>query len=240
MAKARGKGKGKGKSEQTTFDGFPRQCVTFWRQLKKNNDKVWFDAHRDDYEQHVKAPAQAFVAAMGERLIAISRTVEFEPRVNKSLFRINRDIRFSKDKTPYKTHMGILFWDGGKRMACPGFYFQLDPARVLLAAGMHMFDKPMLQTYRDAVVHPKHGPALVRAIKKVEAAGHSVMGKHYKRIPKGYDPEHKNAELLLHNGMGAMTEHPIPDELYSAELIDWCFTRYKAMAPLHTWLLGVL
>jgi Conserved hypothetical protein (DUF2461) len=66
------------------------------------------------------------------------------------------------------------------------------------------------------------------------------MGKHYKRIPKGYDPEHKNAELLLHNGMGTMTEYTIPDELYSAELIDWCFARYKEMAPLHKWLLGVL
>lgn len=225
------------------FEGFAKQTVSFFSQLAKNNDKGWFDLHRDDYEQHVLAPAQAFVGVMGQQLGKISKGIVADPRVNKSLFRLNRDVRFSKDKRPYKTHLGIYFWEevgGRKRMECPGFYFHLEPGRLMLGVGMYIFPKDVLEAYRQAVVDPKQGPALVRAVKQVEGKGYSVAGEHYKRVPRGYDPEHKHADLLRHNGLAAMTEGKLPAELYSAKIVERCFSRFKEMAPLHRWLKGLL
>jgi len=106
------------------FNGFPRQYFTFFNQLKKNNTREWFEEHRGDYDEFVLDPAREFVIAMGEKLRKIAPAVNAIPKINQSLFKINRDVRFSKDKSPYKTNMGIWFWEGrGKRMESSGFYF---------------------------------------------------------------------------------------------------------------------
>lgn len=220
-----------------TFRGFSKETIHFFRSLKKNNDKLWFDAHKDDYEKYVQEPSREFVIAMGEKLSKIAPDIVADPRVNKSLFRIYRDTRFSNDKTPYKTHMGIWMWEGDlKRMENSGFYFQLDPPKIGLGAGQYMFPKDQLPVYRDSVVHPKHGPALVRAIAQVEKNGYDIGGLHYKKTPRGYDPEHKNAELLLYNGLYTWVEEKVPEEFFSPKLIDYLFAHYKKMLPLHKWL----
>lgn len=89
------------------FNGFPRQYFTFFNQLKKNNSKEWFEKHRSEYDDSVMHPAREFVIAMGNKLRKIAPEVNAIPKINKSLFKINRDVRFSKDKSPYKTYMGI-------------------------------------------------------------------------------------------------------------------------------------
>ena len=105
------------------FNGFPRQYFTFFNQLQKNNSKEWFEKHREDYNEFVMHPAREFVAAMGNKLRKIAPEVKAIPKINQSLFKINRDVRFSKDKSPYKTYMGIWLWEGDrKRMECSGFY----------------------------------------------------------------------------------------------------------------------
>ena len=85
------------------FEGFFKETIDFFKELKTNNDKLWFDLHRGPYEDYVLGTAKSFIIAMGERLKKLSPTINADPRTNKSLFRINRDTRFSKDKTPYKT-----------------------------------------------------------------------------------------------------------------------------------------
>jgi uncharacterized protein (TIGR02453 family) len=111
------------------FRGYPRELITFFDQLKRNNTKEWFTEHKKDYEAYVKQPSEGFVLAMGAKLKAISPGIHAIPKVNQSLFRLNRDTRFSKDKTPYKTNLGIWFWEGGrKRMECSGFYFHESDA----------------------------------------------------------------------------------------------------------------
>lgn len=220
--------------ESSGFKGFPKEAVSFFTGLAENNGKLWFDERKKDYERFVLAPARAFVEAMGPRLKKISPGVIADPRINQSLFRIYRDARFSKDKRPYKTHLGILFWEGGaKRMECPGFYFHLEPPDLMLAAGMYVFSRPLLEVYRNSVVHPKQGPALARAVKEVTARGYAVGGSHYKKVPHGFDPSHKNAALLLHDGLFAMTEERIPRELYSSDLLDYCERKWREMAPIH-------
>lgn len=227
------------------FMGFSKKTIKFYRDLEKNNKKEWFDANRSTFDQHVIQPAQDFVYAMGKRLKKLSRDINADPRTNGSgsIFRIYRDVRFSKDKTPYKTAMGILFWEGpGKKMDNPGFYFHLERSRLMLFAGMHTFSKAMLKQYRASVVHSKHGPGLTRAITKVFANGaYQLGGNHYKRVPSGFDPEHKNAELLKHNGLYAYFEiDKLPVELYAEEILEYCFERYRDMHPLYKWLQAMI
>lgn len=221
------------------FTGFSPKTLTFFRQLAKNNSKTWFDAHRDEYDSHVVAPARAFVVAMGEKLRAIAPGVNAEPKVNRSLFRINRDTRFSSDKSPYKTHLGIWMWEGPHdRMANSGFYFHLEPTGYSVGVGMYMFPKEMLDAYRHAVVHPVHGAALADAVRVLGKRGYGLGGEQFKRVPRGFDPEHGNADLLRYGGLWTGSETSAGDELFSAKLIDACFRDYKKMLPLHQWLLA--
>jgi uncharacterized protein (TIGR02453 family) len=174
---------------------------------------------------------------MGEKLASLSPHIIADPRTDKSIFRVHRDTRFSNDKRPYKTHLGIYFWEGpGKKMECSGYYFHLEPPDVFLGAGLYMLSRDQLSRYRDDVVHPKHGPALARAVAAVRKKGYDIGGLHYQRVPRGYDPEHKNAELLKHSGVFAMHETKIPPELYSSGIVDSCFKIFRAMSPVHEWM----
>lgn len=223
------------------FDGFSKELITFFKNLKKNNSKEWFDKHRSDYDNYVLEPAREFVVALGEKLRSIAPSVYAIPKVNHSLFRINRDTRFSKDKSPYKTNMGLWFWDGsGKRMECSGFYFHFEEKRLMLGVGFYMFPNPHLQKYRDAVVDKKLGPKLAKMVKGLTSKGYKVDGKHYKRVPRGYDDTHPNAEFLLYNGLHAMTECGIPDAFCSPAIVDFAFGHYRNMVPLHNWLKEVM
>jgi len=220
------------------FKGFPKECLTLYRELSKNNNTSWFQRHKRDFERYVTEPARYFVSDMGERLRFIAPRINADPRVNRSLFRISRDTRFSKDKTPYKTHLGIWFWEGtGPRMESSGYYFHIEPDSLMLGVGIYCFTRPQLDTFRQFVVHKKHGTELARALEKITAVkGYTIGGSHYKRTPRGFDPNHKNAALLLHNGLHAGAETGIPYEFFSEELLDWCFERYSHMSPLHNWL----
>lgn len=116
------------------FEGFPPETFVFLKGLAKNNTKAWFDEHRDDHEQFHLAPAKAFVEAIGPGLKKISKAINAEPQVNGSIFRINRDVRFSKDKRPYKTTLDLWFWEGEKRgWEAPGFYLRLKPDGFMAA-----------------------------------------------------------------------------------------------------------
>jgi uncharacterized protein (TIGR02453 family) len=221
---------------QTNFDGFPKAGVQFLRNLAKNNDKIWFNENKETFTKQLLQPAQAFVVDMGKKLEKIAPDIHADPRTDKSIFRVYRDTRFSADKSPYKTHLGIFFWEGDRpKMECPGFYFHLEPPNLLMGSGFYSFPKSILKTYRDSVVGKKSGPALIEVIKKVSKKG-KIGGKHYKQTPRGFDSDHLNAEYLLYNGLHVMNETKIPDEVYSRDLVDYCFNWYKDTAPLHRWL----
>jgi uncharacterized protein (TIGR02453 family) len=225
-------------AQADAFKGFSEKTVGFFRELAANNDREWFAARRSDYEEHVLKPAQAFVAAMGERLRRLSPGIKADPRPDGSLFRIYRDTRFSPDKSPYKTHLGIFFWEGKKpRMECSGYYFHLEPPRLMLGGGIYIFPRPLLERFRQAALDPEYGDGLAKAIKKLASRpGFSLDGKHYKRLPPGTDPTLPNAGLLLHNGLYGGWETDIPAEFYSPALIDYCWERFRPLAPLHRWL----
>jgi len=223
------------------FEGFPKELIAFFENLKQNNSKDWFEKNRKDYERFVMHPAREFVEEMGERLRDIAPAVHAIPKINKSLFKINRDVRFSKDKSPYKTYMGIWLWDGDrKRMECSGFYLHVENNMVMIGVGIKMFSKPLLDRYRRAVVDKNLGAELKKAVKKASDKGNVVNGKHYKKVPRGYDADHPNAEFLLYNGLTARIEEKIPKAFFSDAIIDYAYSHYRNMLPLHQWLKKVL
>jgi uncharacterized protein (TIGR02453 family) len=223
---------------QNVFNGFYKDTVQFLTRLKKHNEKEWFQSHRENYESYVLTPARAFVVDMGERLKQISPDILAVPKINKSLFRINRDTRFSADKSPYKTHIGIFFWEGVRpKMECSGFYFHLEPPHIMLGVGIYMFSKQDLFRFRKAAVDPESGERLSQTVKSISRLkDKEIGGRFYKRVPPGFDSSHSNSDLLLHNGLYAGKTVPIPEELYSVELINYCWKNFKVLAPLHLWL----
>jgi uncharacterized protein (TIGR02453 family) len=220
------------------FAGFPPEVVSFLSELGRNNNREWFNSHRDEYELVLLEPARDFVEAMGEEL---GPELNADPRVGGSIMRIARDTRFSRDKRPYKDHLDLWFWHGaGPSRERPGLWFRLTPAQLVLGAGMHRFDPGVLGRYRDAVVDPERGASLARAVAAVEKAGAEVGGRHYKRVPAGYDKEHERAGLLLHHGLYAGLELPVPRETHTPAFPAFCAARYRTMFPVLDWLVELL
>ena len=225
------------------FSGFSEDTFDFLTGIAAHNDRDWFDAHRKHYKAHFVGAAQSFVVAMGERLQAMHPGILAEPKVNGSIFRLNRDTRFSKDKTPYKTHMDIMFHIGaGRSRDNPGFFFRMYPHSLHLGAGMHGFDpKKVLPAFREAVTGPK-GAALETLLSDIaKLSDYEIGGAHYKRVPRGLDPEHPRAELLKHNALwAASTFEPLPKSASSAAFVDFCADHFEALLPLLLWVSDVV
>jgi uncharacterized protein (TIGR02453 family) len=220
------------------FSGFPKGTFTFLRGLSRDNSKVWFDAHRKEYELYYMEPARQFVAALGPRLMEIEPGVRYEPKVNKSIFRINRDIRFSKDKTPYKDHIDLWFWLGDhKGWDTGGFFIRITPRDLILGAGIHYFEKERLRAFRNSILDSGKGYALAAILKSLEKQkGYQIGGARRKTIPKGFDPSHERSSMLLYEGLTVMFETRHPAQIASKDFIRYCYTHFKRMAPLNAWL----
>jgi len=222
----------------TGFNGFPKELPGFLSQLEKNNTVEWFSAHRQDYETLVKHPSEEFVVAMGEALRTFCPSINAVPKVNKSLFRINRDIRFSNDKSPYKTNLGILFWEGsGKRMESSGFYFHLEGDLMMVGCGLYVFPKPVMQKFRETLMDKKKSRELQKIIEALVADGFGLGTKYYKKIPKEFSPSSDfEKEYLLYSGLSSHMEFPIPDVLFSPKIVEFTGRHFERMNPLHRWI----
>lgn len=222
----------------SAFHGFSRETIQFLYDLRNNNNKLWFEENRHIFDEIIMPEAKHFVVAMGDRLLTLAPNIVAIPKTDKSIFRIYRDTRFSGDKRPYKTHLGIFFWEGpNKKLENTGFYFHLEPERLFLGVGLYIFPKHLLEYYRDSVVDDKYGATLVKAIQTIQKNPSYRLGwKKYKRIPSGYDPQHPNADLLLYGGMGFEYQQSLPEETFSEKIVDFCFKIFKDMTPIHTWL----
>ena len=220
------------------FGGFPKETFAFLSGIAAHNDKIWFDAHRDLYEAGYDAPARAFVEALGPKLRAISSDVKFEPKVNGSLQRVNRDIRFSKDKRPYKESLNLWFWHGdNKGWGAPGFWFSVSAKEVHLGVGMYGLDKAQLDSFRQSVIHPRSGKALLAAVAKVERAGdYEIGGKTRKLMPRGFEADPDRAHFLLYEGLYASAKLPA-ETAATSDFASVAATHFKKMWPIGKWLL---
>ena len=223
------------------FQGFPSDALRFFELLAENNNKAWFEEHRDAYIEVIQRPAVEFVLAVGVRLKEFVPGVQVDTSVNGSgvLLRMNRDTRFSKDKSPYKTNISGIFREGaGKKMETPGFGFQISAEDMRVMAGMFGFDKTTLDAYRQAVDTDASGKALVKAADQVRKNGKYIInGQEYKKVPRGYDAEHPRAELLKYSGLWASPPGGIPLSLVTTpDLVDATVTHFKNMLPIEQWL----
>jgi uncharacterized protein (TIGR02453 family) len=225
------------------FAGFPREGLEFLAGLAADNTKDYFDAHRATYESALLQPAKDFVVALGEELRRrVSPGLRAEPRVNGSILRINRDIRFSTDKRPYKDHLDLWFWAGdGPSRERPGLFMRLRPTTVALGAGMHRFEAPVLAAYRAAVGDERSGRELEEAIAAATALrGVMLGGEAYKRVPRGFATDHPRAALLRHGALYVSGEWNLPRSVSGPAFVGWAAERLERLAPVERWLTATL
>ena len=216
---------------------FPKRTAAYLNKLSKNNNRNWFEANRDLYNSDFLEPCIQFVVEMGDRLLDLDPDIVAIPKIDKSIFRLHRDVRFSKDKTPYKTNAGLYFWNGKlKKMDASGFYFHLEPKLFGVGLGIYMFPPHLLKKYRNVVSDPSSVKELHKIVRSLEKKGYSVGAKKYKKTPKGYDPNTLYPGYLLYDGIYAWYEGSDLKEISNGKAVNRIFKIFKDMLPLHKWL----
>ncbi len=215
---------------------FSEQTFEFLRQLAQHNNREWFQAHKSDYECHVREPARAFIRAMQPELARIApHFIADDRKQGGSLIRIYRDIRFAGNKQPYKTHIGIHFrHEQGRNIHAPGFYLHIEPQKVFAGAGIWHPDSPTLQRIRHAIdTHPQQWR---RVIADADFARlFHFSGDSLQRAPRGYPADHPLIRDLKRKDFIALT--PLAPELMSdRELPAFIGSCFATATPLVAWL----
>ena len=221
----------------TVLKDFPKKTATFLSKLSRNNKREWFEANRKLYNSDFLEPAIEFIVEMGDKLIDIDQEILAIPKIDKSIFRLHRDVRFSKNKQPYKTNAGLYFWNGkAKKMDSSGFYFHLEAKSFGAGVGIYNFPQHILKKYRDVVSNPGKAKELHSILQGLKKKGYSVFGENYKKFPKGYNGDFPHSEYLLYNGIHGWYEGKNHKELEGGKSVGRIFKIFKDMQPLHKWL----
>jgi uncharacterized protein (TIGR02453 family) len=215
---------------------FTNDTFAFLKALEAHSSKQWFDDHRAEYEAHWKEPALAFIDAIAPEIA--ERGLKAEARVNGSLRRINRDVRFSKDKSPYNARLHLIFWTGMHPNKSPGMHFVLTPSGIGYGAGQFGMEPKTLAVFRDRVVEKADGDALIAALEKAQKVGCEMGKPDLVRLPKGYDAEGRRADLLRYKAIVARTHEREADagKIIGEGATDWALKMTDALMPLLRWL----
>lgn len=235
-----------GEGGEDTVEHFGAEALAFFRGLAKHNAKPWFEAHREDYERHVKEPMADLVQEMDLRFGRFAPEFVGDPK--RSVFRLYRDIRFSRDKSPYKTHAACWFFHGGGSSKVgreahgggAGFYFHLQPGASFVGGGCWMPPRPALLKFRAAIADDPPGferivlnPALRRRFGDLSDEG------ALKRVPRGYAEDHPAARWLRHQSFTVGRE--LTDaQVTGSRLTLLLESDYATMLPLVRWLNSTL
>jgi uncharacterized protein (TIGR02453 family) len=199
------------------FTGLPTAALDFYDDLEADNSKSFWTAHKTVYEESVRAPMEALVA-------------ELAPEFGEGkLFRPYRDVRFAKDKTPYKTHQGAWFESSS-------VYVQISAAGLFVAAGYWRTSTEQVTRMRRGVADDIVGPQLEKALRTVRGKGFTIGGQQLTRVPAGFEKDHPRVDLLRHKTLVASKELGFPDWLASARTRAEITKLWRALAPLTTWL----
>ncbi|WP_344967750.1 DUF2461 domain-containing protein [Streptosporangium fragile] len=203
-----------------SFSGFPDEAFVFYEGLEADNSKTYWTRHRHVYDRAVKEP----MAALGEELAA-----EFGP---VHLFRPHRDVRFSKDKSPYKTHQGAYV----ATAEAVGYYVQLDAAGLHVGAGLYTAQGDRLTRYREAVDEEISGVPLAKIVAEIRAAGYAVEGDRLKTRPRGVPDDHPRLDLLRHRSLHAGRRFDPEPWVHTPEVLDRVRVVWRDLTPLVEWL----
>ena len=180
------------------FEGFPKQGIDFLKRLKKNNNRPWFHAHKDEYEQHVRFPMQCLIATLAQKLIDAAPEMEFNPK--KSIFRIYRDVRFSKNKAPYKTNIAASFRMRNRKSPTetPGLYVGIAPGEIFVGGGIYMPMGEQLKSIRRAMVSDQEAFLAVVENRRFKKEFGGIEGEKLQKAPLGFPKDHPMIEHLKH------------------------------------------
>ncbi|MCA1713004.1 MAG: DUF2461 domain-containing protein [Actinobacteria bacterium] len=204
-----------------TFEGFPEQALVFYEGLRADNTKAYWTDHKAVYDSCVKAPMEALLARL-------------EPEFGSGkLFRPYRDVRFSKDKTPYKDHAGAALYgmDGSS-----GLYVQLNADGLYVAGGSWRLESDQVARLRLAVADDASGPRLAKLLKALERKGWSIGGDRLVRVPKPFDAEHPRANLLRAKSLSAGYVFEPDEWLHEPECLAKVVQHWRDLKPLLDWL----
>jgi uncharacterized protein (TIGR02453 family) len=205
-----------------SFEGFPDEGLVFYEGLEADNSKTYWTQHKADYETFVKAPLTALLD-------------ELAPEFGTAkIFRPYRDVRFSNDKTPYKTHQGaVVHADGAGTGA---WYLQISAEGLHVAGGSWRLESDQVARYRRAVADDVQGPRLQEEVDRLIAAGWAIRGETLTRVPAGYSADAERVELLRHKSLhAAKTWEPV-EWLHERRALDEVRTAWRDLRTLNAWL----
>lgn len=201
------------------FSGFPVAALDFYDDLEVDNTKSFWEAHKHVYAESVKAP-----------MTALCRALEPEFGAAK-IFRPYRDVRFSKDKTPYKTHQGAYVAVGPST----GWYVEISPRGLRTGAGFYEASGTRLAAFREAVAHDTYGVELERLVAQLTSQGFEMGGERLKTSPRGFDADHPRIDLLRHKSLTLGRSHGFEPVIHTPEALDLVRDDWRTLRPLVEW-----
>ena len=214
---------------QRDFPGFSPDALKFFVQLKRHNSRPWFLRNKDTYEREIKEPMVSLVLALNAELRGSAPELITEPK--RAIYRIYRDVRFSADKSPYKTHTAALFAPRalGKH-ACAGLYFHVAADELLLAGGVYMPGPKELFAIRNHIAANPRALRKILAQRQIASLG-GLQGDQLIRVPKGFAPDHPAGDLLRYKQFLVWAQHP-PEMALGKDLLPLLTQTFRAMVPL--------
>ena len=204
------------------FEGFPDEGLVFYEGLEADNTKTYWTRHKANYETHVRAPLQALVE-------------ELAPEFGTAkIFRPYRDVRFSHDKTPYKTHQGAVISPDGR--GAGAWYVQVSAEGLLVAGGAWRLESDQVERYRRAVADDVQGPRLQAEVDRLAPRGWSIEGERLSRVPAGYAADAPRVDLLRHKSLYASRRWDPADWLHDRRALEEVRRAWRELAPLNAWL----
>ena len=223
------------------FKGFPKDFFVFFKELKANNNRAWFEDNKPRFRDSVQSPMSDFIAAMAPRLAKISKNFICDPRPNGgSMFRIYRDVRFARDKSPYKLHAACNFRHRlGKDVHAPGFYMHFSPTETRVGGGTWMPDPTALSTIRLAIAQKPAAWKKVLDDKDFRKHFDQVEGEALSRPPRGFDPANPFIADIKKKSFFAIRQEGMRFA-QSPKLVDEVIDTFRSTTPLMKFLCGAL
>jgi uncharacterized protein (TIGR02453 family) len=205
-----------------SFEGFPDEGLVFYEGLEADNTKTYWTRNKSSYDDHVRGPLQAMLD-------------ELAPEFGVAkVFRPYRDVRFSHDKTPYKTHQGAVITQEGRHVG--SLYVQISAEGLRIAGGCWRLESDQVSRFRRAVADPVHGPRLEKEVARLAGEGFEIAGERLSRIPAGYSADDDRVELLKHKSLHAARTWEPAEWLHTRQALEEVRNAWREMATLNTWL----
>lgn len=213
------------------FNGFNKEGLTFLEKLSKNNNRDWFESNKSLFKDVLEPDSKNFTLSLKASLEKL-----LNKPIKSKIFRIYRDVRFSKDKTPYNTHIRIAFYLEENPNG-PALMLSLEPDQsLIMGCGIFEFSKSDIEIYRQNITTNIKKQNLDKILNDIKNNQYRVDMPSYKKIPKEYVDQYPQEELLKAKGLTVWKESNLPKEFFSKDAIEFSLTQYKQMLPLHSWL----